>query len=105
MAGCRTAEPHHAVHMGQLNGKRICGKPVGFDFMTAQRPDHEGKCPTDFKPCNSGDPTNVICMRTLGKSDQEFYNDCPINSIKLVSRDADLKGNNLELSEDLILEF
>ena len=38
-AGCRTVEANHAVHMAQLNGRRICGATTETNFMTMVRPD------------------------------------------------------------------
>ena len=36
--GCRQAEASHPVLMDQINGKRICGKGTGFNFMEMHRP-------------------------------------------------------------------
>ena len=33
-AGCNDVLWNIPVHMGQLNGKRFCGKPLKFNFMT-----------------------------------------------------------------------
>ena len=71
LAGCRPAEATQAIHMTQLNGKRFCGKPVSFTFMTAIRPvGLDGLCADKYQACHNGDPSNIICMKNEGKSDE-----------------------------------
>lgn len=67
--------------MGQLNGKRVCGRPVDESFRTMVRPNMDGECPEGYSLC---DPTttnksvdNMVCLQTVGEI-LAFEERCPI---------------------------
>ena len=42
------------------------------------RPDMQGECPSEYKPCNSGmKPDNIVCM-PIDDNDAELIKECPI---------------------------
>ena len=107
---CVTVPPVHPINMGQLNGKRVCGKQANYNFVTAVRPvkNEEGNY-----ECQSG---YEMCGRALEQDDREVYETrldniicvsqeeaeglakdalCPITSISFQSTPDDQINNEL----------
>ena len=88
--GCDTAKPIPPTILGQIDGKRVCGKRAPYNFLKAIRPimeDEAIKCPDNYIHCgDAGNTTldqyfykhkdNIICVPKYRK---DF--DCPITSI------------------------
>ena len=71
--------------MTSLNGKTICGKRGGPNFIKTQRVDpNTASCPEGTIPCSEySDATDTVCM-----SQSNIYKDfCPILDIVLIHRD------------------
>ena len=73
----------YPVHMGQFNGKRICGSPLSVPYLNVTRPDAEGECPDSMRPCSKRtSPQNTICVNQFVSDDQ-----CPIVDIAMTKKD------------------
>lgn len=106
--GCSDVLAKHPVMMGQVNGKRFCGKSAGATFMTAQRPSlATGECKSETdQVCHEGSPDNQICMP---KNDTER---CPVTGVEVVAKSkypdwetevTDWKS--IELDEETLIRF
>ena len=84
-AGCRRVEPHHAIHMKQFSGVRVCGASIDDNFLTVVRPNLDGQCPESYAACDpTASPDNIYCLIEQDPSGRPLEERCPIVDIAIV---------------------
>jgi len=83
---CYPVEPMAPAMMSNFFGQQVCGLRAGKAFVSVERPNKLGACPSGTSPCsNSTDFEHTVCYASADHKAK-----CPIIDLKFVTSAADI---------------